>query len=134
MVMLFYFHRFYNLNRVFFFFFCRPAASTEPEPSAQTQDPALTVQLSGMGFSESQVTRAFSENQARPQENQSRYIQRLVGWLIDHPVSDDADIDDNSDDDFEINHMEESEVIVLIIVSLYGSVASLYSSVVCLLL
>lgn len=60
-----------------------------------------------MGFSRQQVDRAINENMSYSRDNQSRYIQRLVAWLIDRPTSDidddemELDSDDNDDENVE---------------------------------
>ena len=71
-------------------------------------------QLFRMGFSENQIIRAIDANLIRSQENQSRYIQRLVSWLIDHPISDNEEEEeeeneeeDEMDIDYEINRAGE---------------------------
>lgn len=77
----------------------------------------IIQQVVNMGFTESQVRRAIASNPGRPQGNQSRYLQQIVTWLIDHPSSDnDADSVDDNDDDFEINHVNENEVVIIPVV------------------
>jgi len=67
-----------------------------------------------MGFAQEDVQRAIQQNRTFSRHNQSRYIQRLVTWLCDHPngegdvegrhlltsdTESDSDDDDGHDDD-----------------------------------
>lgn len=66
-----------------------------------------------MGFNRQQVERAINENTTYSRDNQSRYIQRLVAWLIDRPTSDVEDTASDSDDTDDVEDMllaYESEV------------------------
>ncbi|XP_047141184.2 probable E3 ubiquitin-protein ligase HERC1 isoform X1 [Hydra vulgaris] len=59
--------------------------------------------LTRMGFEESQVRMALEINNDINTENAQQAIQRLVGWLIDHPNSDTEDNPlDTDDNDFEM--------------------------------
>lgn len=53
-----------------------------------------------MGFTRQLAERAINENTTYSRDtSQSRYVQRLVAWLIDRPTSDDVDDVDSDDDD-----------------------------------
>lgn len=95
------------------------------ESAAQTaENSPLSVsvieQLLRMGFNEQQIIRASYANPIRAQEGQSRYIQRLVSWLIDHPVSDDNegeegnedDDDDDLDADYEMTNVADEVCVI----------------------
>lgn len=88
----------------------RNANQPSDDNTNQSMENGIIQQVVNMGFTESQVRRAIASNPGRPQGNQSRYLQQIVTWLIDHPSSDnDADSVDDNDDDFEINHVNENE-------------------------
>ena len=67
-----------------------------------------------MGFEEPQIRLALDSNLDINAENPQQAVQRLVGWLIDHPNSDiEDDLDDiNDDNDFEMNEFNR-EVVIL---------------------
>ena len=73
--------------------------------SAPAVDPVVFEQLRGMGFSEGHVRRGMQANPYHATSDQSRYIQRVINWMLENDEAEDAD-----DANEESNQIEEEEI------------------------
>ena len=69
-----------------------------------------------MGFTQEDVQRAIQQNRTFSRQNQSRYIQRLVTWLCDHPNGEGVDVEGHhllASDDTESDSDDEDDPFML---------------------